>query len=84
MNDLVVKSLEKDAVFLIMQRFGFVGMGFRGFHPYKFVNHVPQFVQTQFQQFQFVKKSKAIVDHKHPRSFGFHLPVSWPGKRQRV
>lgn len=65
MDDFVVEFAKPGTVFLIMQRFGFIGMGFSCFHQYEFVHDIRQFMQPQFQQLQFVKEGKAIVNHDH-------------------
>ena len=70
-NDFVLEPAKPGAVFLIMQRFGLVGMGFGRLHQDEFVHNLRQFVQPQFKQLQFVKKGEAIVNHGHGAGFSF-------------
>lgn len=67
MDDFVVKGTEGGAVIPVMKRLGLVGMGFGGLNQDEFIHDIPQLMQAQLEQFQFVKKGKTVVDHEGGR-----------------
>ena len=52
---------------LIMQWFLLIRVRLRRLDNYKFVHNTGKFMQPQFEQFQLVEKSEAIVNHRGER-----------------
>ena len=70
-DNFVMECAEPRAIGLLMQWFWLVRVRLCRLDDDKFIHDTGEFVQPQFEQFQLVEKSEAVVNHRDARLFYF-------------